>query len=75
VGDLGDLPLSSEWTWTSGIVIVNRSNGEGKGLWIGRGDVIPSKEDAFQDKGNNAVLEFTEKELKAILKSSEVVQG
>ena len=75
LGDLGDLPLSGEWTWTSGVVIVNRSNGEGKGFWIGRGDVIPSEEDASRDKGNNAVLEFTEKELKTFLKSPEVVQG
>jgi hypothetical protein len=32
LGDVGDLPLSSEWTCTSGVVIVSRSNGEGKGL-------------------------------------------
>ena len=54
---------------------MNRSNGEGKGFWIGQGDVIPSEEDASRDKENNAVLEFTEKELKTVLKSSEVVQG
>ena len=54
---------------------MNRSNGEGKGFWIGQGDVIPSEEDASRDKGNNAVLDSTEKELKTILKSLEVVQG
>jgi len=32
LGDLGDLPLSGEWTWTSGVVIVNRSNRGGKGF-------------------------------------------
>jgi hypothetical protein len=37
--------------------------------------VIPSEEDTSRDKGNNAVLEFTEKELKMVLKSLEVVQG
>jgi hypothetical protein len=54
---------------------MKRSNGHSKRLSIGRGDVIPSKEDASRDSGKNAMLEFTEKELKTFLKSPKVVQG
>jgi hypothetical protein len=76
-GGPGDLPLSGVGLRDlgGGVVIVKRSNGDGKGLASGRGDVIPSDEDASRDKGNNVNLDFTEKELKTFLKSPKVVQG